>query len=233
MIQETFTSYLPEDKQNIDLQGKNYLVLRQPKIKSRENKNILITGPTGVGKTTLIRELAKTFPDQSHQVVSTTTRAPRPTDEPGDYIHMSVGDFLKKKDNGDFLIVKEYVNENGISYYAYDKTSFKYPATQLISTISVQNSKEYSQTEFLKDKTNISVFVTTSTIERLREQLEARCTLDNLGNLIDARWKNVEIEMRQMKDSDIIVINRQNELSKTVRQFYDLISSQTRLSSIY
>jgi guanylate kinase len=61
-----------------------------------------ITGPSGVGKTTLMHNLLGTLPNVK-VFESVTTRARRPTDEPGEYRYVSEEEFVAMRDRGDFL----------------------------------------------------------------------------------------------------------------------------------
>lgn len=62
---------------------------------------VAIAGPSGVGKTTLLQGLRQSIPD-AHLLMSVTTRAPRPSDEPA-FEHVSEEDFENIQKNGEFL----------------------------------------------------------------------------------------------------------------------------------
>ena len=51
-----------------------------------------LTGPSGVGKTTLMHNLLRALPN-AKPLVSYTTRAPRPSDEPGEYSYITQEEF--------------------------------------------------------------------------------------------------------------------------------------------
>ena len=64
---------------------------------------LVITGPSGVGKGTLIRALMERFP-QLRLSISATTRQPRPGETQGvDYHFMTAEEFDKRLQNGEFL----------------------------------------------------------------------------------------------------------------------------------
>ena len=67
-----------------------------------------MTGPSGVGKGTLIRTLRERVPDLELSV-SATTRAPRPGEEDGvDYHFLSQPEFERRLAAGDFIEHAEY-----------------------------------------------------------------------------------------------------------------------------
>ncbi len=61
-----------------------------------------LTGPSGVGKTTLLHNLLRTLPN-AHPLESITTRAPRSSDEPGEYRYVERGQFEAMESEGVFL----------------------------------------------------------------------------------------------------------------------------------
>ena len=72
-----------------------------------------LTGPSGVGKTTLMHNLLKALPN-AKPLVSYTTRAARPTDEPGEYTYVSQEEFDRISAAGEFLWeARAYVNRYG------------------------------------------------------------------------------------------------------------------------
>lgn len=61
-----------------------------------------ITGPSGVGKTTLLHNLLREIP-KARVLTSVTTRERRPSDEPGEYEYVSDAEFDAMSSRGDFL----------------------------------------------------------------------------------------------------------------------------------
>lgn len=77
------------------------------------SKVFVITGPSGVGKGTLIAELLKRLPDLELSV-SATTREPRDGEQDGrDYHFLSPEEFDRRADAGDFL---EFATYSGNRY---------------------------------------------------------------------------------------------------------------------
>ena len=65
---------------------------------------IVISGPAGVGKTTICNRLLDEFKNSLSRVVTTTTRAPRIGETDGiDYFFISKNNFEENLQNGNFL----------------------------------------------------------------------------------------------------------------------------------
>jgi guanylate kinase len=65
---------------------------------------IVLSGPSGVGKSTILRKLIERYPDRLRLSVSATTRPPRPNEHDGvDYFFLSPEDFARHREAGDFL----------------------------------------------------------------------------------------------------------------------------------
>ena len=86
---------------------------------------IIIAGPSGVGKGTLINQLLSKFPDLFGFSVSHTTRPPREGEQNGvHYNFVTKGEFEDAAEKGDFVeYAKVHMNYYGTSFQAVDKVS--------------------------------------------------------------------------------------------------------------
>jgi guanylate kinase len=65
---------------------------------------IVLSGPSGVGKSTVLRELLARYPDRLRLSVSATTRPPRPGEKDGvDYYFLTAEEFARRRQAGEFL----------------------------------------------------------------------------------------------------------------------------------
>ena len=81
---------------------------------------LVISGPAGVGKTTICNQLLKDFKNTLSRVVTSTTRIPRSEEIDGvDYHFLKEKSFVEKLNNGEFL-EHEIIHGN---YYGTQKES--------------------------------------------------------------------------------------------------------------
>lgn len=65
---------------------------------------IVLSGPSGVGKSTILRNLLDRHPQRLRLSISATTRPPRPSETDGiDYYFLSDDEFTRRRQQGDFL----------------------------------------------------------------------------------------------------------------------------------
>jgi len=162
---------------------------------------LIISGPSGSGKSSLMQELLKTSND-IYFSISTTTREKRVGEIEGiNYNYISQEEFQNDIKEGSFLEWAK-VHEN---YYG---TSLK-PIIKALNDgklvvfdIDVQGH-EIARKKFGNLIT--SVFLTTPNQKILRQRLEARGT--DSKESIDQRISNALEEMRRMKEYDYLLIN--------------------------
>jgi guanylate kinase len=84
---------------------------------------VVIAGPSGVGKGTIIQKLLEQFPNSFGFSVSHTTRDPRPGEENGiHYNFVTKGEFEEAMERGEFVeFAKVHLNFYGTSFNAIDK----------------------------------------------------------------------------------------------------------------
>jgi guanylate kinase len=75
---------------------------------SSQPQLVIISGPSGVGKSTVVRQLLEQCPLPLRLSISATTRQPRPGEVDGvNYYFLSHEEFARRKELGDFLECKE------------------------------------------------------------------------------------------------------------------------------
>ena len=135
---------------------------------------LVVAGPSGSGKSSIIRKMLELFPDLVEQVTY-TTREPRPEEVPGqDYVFESRVSFMSKLAEGFFL---EHANVHG-NLYGTPMQSLRKKlqvGCTVIMDIDVQGVAQVRgcPDRVIKDAL-VTVFVTVSDPEVLRRRIEQR-----------------------------------------------------------
>jgi guanylate kinase len=162
---------------------------------------VILSGPSGVGKTTLRKELQKAMPDLRFSV-SWTTRLPRPGEKSGqDYRFVSLTRFEKKKDADAFL---EWAKVHE-SYYGTPLLPIQQwlrKGEDVLLDIDIQGARAVKK----KLPRAVAVFVLPPSKQILRRRLLGRQT--DSPATIRMRLKNAEKEFQAVKDFDYAVVNQ-------------------------
>jgi guanylate kinase len=127
---------------------------------------LVITGPSGVGKGTLIKGLLERSPGLE-LAVSATTRKPRESEVNGvDYHFLSAEDFDRRVRAGEFVEHAEYAGNR----YGTLKSELSRPARGIVLEIDVQGARQVRET--LPEAARI--FVEPPSFEALVERLTER-----------------------------------------------------------
>ena len=128
----------------------------------------MITGPSGVGKGTLIQGLLERCPGLE-LAVSATTRAPRAGERDGrEYHFLSDGEFEERVRRGEFVEHATYAGNR----YGTLRSELRRPATGIVLEIDLQGARQVR--EALPDATQ--VFIAPPSFDHLRQRLEGRAS---------------------------------------------------------
>ena len=178
-------------------------------------KVFVITGPSGVGKGTLIRLLRERVPELSLST-SATTRPPRAGEEDGrDYHFLSREDFARRADANEFL---EHASYSGNRYGTLRSEVERRLAAgeSVVLEIEVQGARQVRAAM----PEAVLVFIAPPARAALRERLENRGTDD--PEAIEDRLRTAELELDAQQEFQHVIVNAEldaaaEELQRIVR----------------
>lgn len=168
--------------------------------KQKEGTLIVLSGPSGTGKSTVIAQLLKERKD-IHFSVSFTTRAPRAGEADGvNYHFVDRAEFERMIRDDELLEYAEYVN----NYYG---TSLKVIREKLAAGIDVLLDIEVQGAEKVKKKCPdaVLIFILPPSFEELSRRLHGRQT--DSEDVIAGRLEQAKKEFRQIPNYDYLVVN--------------------------
>ncbi|MFZ5755080.1 MAG: guanylate kinase [Bacillota bacterium] len=183
---------------------------------------IVISGPSGVGKGTICRELFNKYDDIIYSV-STTTRKPRPGEVEGKHYFFTTEEEFQK------LIAQDAFLEWAQVYGNYYGTPRQYVEEILqagkdcILEIDIQGALQVKQ----KMPEGIFIFVVPPSLQELIRRITCRGTED--PSEIEKRMSQVSEEMSHLQDYDYIVVN--DEVPSAVEQVRAIIVAERCRSS--
>ena len=160
----------------------------------------VITGPSGVGKGTLIRTLRERIPELELSV-SATTRPPRPGERDGaDYHFLDDAEFDRRVAAGDFV---EHASYSGRRYGTLRSELERRTraGAPVVLEIEVQGARQVRETM----PEAVRIFVAPPTEEALRNRLVGRGTDD--PEQVEARLATAREELAAQGEFPHVVIN--------------------------
>jgi guanylate kinase len=184
---------------------------------------VIISGPSGVGKDTIIEALQQRGHEPAyHYVVTCTTRAPRRCEVPGvSYKFVSVQEFMALRDAGELL----EANEVHGHWYGTPKAGVRDALARgqhAILKIDVQGA------QVVKDSVSgaLLIFVVPPSLETLFKHLKARQT--ETADELEIRQRNAAIELARQDDYDYVVVNVEGHVELTAARIEEIIAIEER-----
>lgn len=181
-----------------------------------KNKLLVISGPSGVGKGTLVNALKARRPDVTESV-SCTTRAPRKGETHGkEYFFLSREEFLRRIDEKDFL---EYDEHFG-NYYGTPKSFVleKLKEKSVILEIDVVGALNAKR----EIPESVLIMIAPPSVEELKRRLTGRGT--ETDEAIANRLARLEYELSQRDKYDYVVVN--DDLERALQEIEKILDAE-------
>lgn len=186
-----------------------------------EDKGTLfvISAPSGAGKTTLIGQVLKQFPQLAYSI-SHTTRAPRNGEIHGqDYFFIDDQEFQARIAQNQWI---EWAQVHG-NFYGTDRAFVSEKLKKgesLLLDIDVQGAKQIMNS----DLGLVSVFILPPSIEVLQQRLDSRGT--DSPAVIAHRMENAQWEMDQQRAYDHVIVN--DDLDQAIVDLCSIFETKMR-----
>jgi guanylate kinase len=184
---------------------------QKPEARS-QNKNsapllILISAPSGGGKTTLCNQLLALRPEMT-RAVTCTTRAPRPGEKDGmDYYFFSVAEFERRRRAGEFI---EHATVYGNSYgiLKSELLGKLRSGRDVLLNVDVQGAatiRKWAEGEPDLKRAMATVFLTPTSLTELEDRLKKRAA--DSAAVIQKRLAVARREIAQWKHFDYLLVS--------------------------
>eukprot|EP00761_Pharyngomonas_kirbyi_P012199 gb/GECH01012226.1/.p1 GENE.gb/GECH01012226.1/~~gb/GECH01012226.1/.p1 ORF type:complete len:193 (+),score=41.21 gb/GECH01012226.1/:1-579(+) len=182
---------------------------------------LIICGPSGVGKGTLVKFLRERHPSNFGFSVSHTTRDPRPGEKHGvNYYFVSRKEFERSISNSDFI---EHANVHGNLYGTSFKAVEEVSATGIICIldIDVQGARQVKRSSL----NPLSVFVNPPSFQELENRLRGRKTESE--EKIEERLANAKSELEAANEDGLFDYQITNdEINECINRLEEIISKE-------
>jgi guanylate kinase len=180
---------------------------------------IVISGPSGVGKDTVIERM-KGMNQQIHFVVTATNRLPRPGEVHGqDYYFVSTDEFAAMIENDELIEYALVYND----YKGVPKAQVRQALSSgkdVVMRVDVQGANTIKQLY----PEALLIFLTTQNEDELVNRLKARQT--ESSEELNLRIATARKERQRINDFDYVVVNRDSHLNEAVDTILDIINAE-------
>lgn len=175
--------------------------------KKKKGLLVIISGPSGVGKSTVVSKLLKIYPELKFSI-SASTRPMRPNEKNGkDYIFLSEKEFFEREKRGEFL---EWATVHNCYYgtpRGYIEENLEH-GNSVVLEVDVQGAariKELAAENKLHAGSQVFIFLIPPSVDILAFRLKKRRT--EKTDEMNYRLRAALAELQVMEKYDYIVVN--------------------------
>ncbi len=181
-----------------------------------QGKLFIISGPSGGGKDTVLKELFRIMPDINLSK-SYITRPKRPGDEQKPkYCFISKEEFLEKLEAGEFLEYNEYMG----NYYGTPRTPIEESVSSgrdIVLEIDINGAHKVKE----QMPEAVGIFIAPPSFAVLKGRLLGRSSESE--EQVAGRMRQAVEEMKHAEEYDYVVVNDQGKVEECARRISDII----------
>lgn len=184
---------------------------------------VIVSGPSGVGKDTIIEALQQRGHRPEYQyIVTCTTRAPRLGEVDGvSYRFLDRDGFMTLRAQGELL----EANEVHGNWYGTPRDQVRealVAGRHVILKIDVQGAQVVKE----KVPDALLIFVVPPSLETLFQRLKARAT--ETADQLELRQRNAALELARQEDYDYVVVNEDGQVDRTAERIEEILEDEAR-----
>ena len=182
---------------------------------------VVVSGPSGVGKSTIVAELARRHP-QVVPIVTATTRPRRPAEMDGVHYHFMTSDEFERLRANHGLLESAEVHGHWYGTPLDQIRGILRAGRDAILTIDPQGAREVRN--WVPDA--LLIFVMPPSMDVLNDRLSQRASEDAVNQAL--RRQNAVDEIAAATDYDEIVVNETGHVEEAAERIWEVIQVQAR-----